>query len=83
MKIYLSLVLLFFITGCGVNTSDINEIEIINSQNGEKYVVNKDSQTTKNIINAINQKEKITSEDISSLVSFELLLHKKMKLMHI
>ncbi|MDD2494821.1 MAG: M23 family metallopeptidase [Tissierellia bacterium] len=76
-KIYLLLILLFFITGCGVNTSDINEIEIINSQNGEKYVVNKDSQTTKNIINAINQKEKITSEDISSLVSFELLLHKK------
>lgn len=75
-KLYLLILSLFLITGCGINTSDITEIEIINSQNNEKYIVYNDSQTAKTILNAINKKEEI-SENISSLVSFELFLNKK------
>jgi murein DD-endopeptidase MepM/ murein hydrolase activator NlpD len=75
-KLYLIILSLFLITGCGINTSDITEIEIINSQNNEKYIVNNDSQTARTILNAINKKEKI-NENISSLVSFELFLNKK------
>lgn len=58
-------------TSCGISTSDITEIEIINTANNEKNIVSNDSETAKNIVDAINKKED-ADENISDLFSYEI-----------
>jgi len=74
-KIIILILTILFIVGCGINTSKISEIEIVNPQNGERNIILKDSDAAKLIIAAINKKEK-TSDDISELFAFELYIKK-------
>lgn len=73
MKKIIFLIMTLFIVGCGINTSKISEIEIVNTENSEKSVVTNDNDTGKLVIEAINKKDK-TNEDISSLFSFEIYI---------
>lgn len=65
--------LLFFTVSCGISISDISEIEIVNSTNGEKNIIINDSDTAKNMVAAVNKKEKIDF-DISTLFAFEIYI---------
>ena len=72
LLIYLILILLL-ISACGIRTSNITEIEIVNLQNDEKNIISRDSNTAKLIVSALNKKEN-TTEDISSLLSYKIYL---------
>ncbi len=76
MKKYLLISLMLIpllISACGIRTSNITEIEIVNPQNDEKNIISKDSNTAKLIVSALNKKEN-TTEDISSLLSYKIYL---------
>lgn len=75
-KIYLMILLIItvFATSCSL-FEDISEIELINLENGEKTVLSGDSEHSKAIIKAVNNREK-TEEIISNLISYELMLKK-------
>lgn len=80
-KRYLFIFLIFSIltiVSCGINTSDITEIEIVNTTSGEKDSITSDSETAKDIIAAINKKEKADSE-IPPLFEFEIYVKKGTK----
>jgi len=78
IRFLLIIILILFIVSCGINTSDISEIEIVNTISGEKNNVTNDSETAKDIIKAINKKEKV-SFDTTSLFSYEIYVKQDSK----
>jgi len=80
-KGYLIIILIFSIitiVSCGINTADISEIEIVNTINGEKNTITNNTETAKDIIEAINKKEKINF-DTTSLFAYEIYIKKDSK----
>ena len=78
---YLYIILIFsiiFTVSCGINTSGISEIEIVNPTSGEKSIITNDSETSKAIVDAINKKEKINF-DISLLFAYEIYIKQDSK----
>lgn len=73
-KLLLTLIIFIILTGCAVKESDISKIEIVNTANGEKTVLDNSSQSFKTIINALNKKDK-TKENVSGF-SYELYFNK-------
>lgn len=72
------IILILTIVSCGINRSDISEIEIVNTTSGEKNTVINDSETAKDIIAAINKKQKVHI-DTSALFAFEIYVKKDSK----
>lgn len=62
------------ISSCSL-IDDVKEIEVINLSNGEKTVVEGESESGKYIISAVKSKEK-TSVDLSQMIAYELILNK-------
>lgn len=65
---------LFAVTSCSV-IDKVTEIELINLHTGEKTIIPGDSEHAKIILNAIKSKNK-TSENLSDMTSYEVLLKK-------
>lgn len=74
-KIIFLTLILAIATGCMMNISKISEIEIIDSQNGERNLIAKDSSTAQQIISAIKNKNK-NNDDVTSLYSYKLNIKK-------
>ncbi len=74
-KIIFLTLMLAIVTGCMMTISKISEIEIIDSQNGERNLIAKDSSTAQQIISAIKNKNK-NNDDVSSLYSYKLNIRK-------
>ncbi len=75
-KIIIIVILCVLFSGCSTFFSDVTEIEAVNLQNGVKIVLPKDSKDADIIIDAVNKKNK-TDEDITSLLSYEIILKKE------
>jgi len=75
-KIIIIVILCILFTGCSTVFSDVTEIEAVNLQNGVKIVIPKDSKDAEIILDAVNKKNK-TDENISSLLSYEIILKKE------
>jgi murein DD-endopeptidase MepM/ murein hydrolase activator NlpD len=74
-KLFIVAILLLFLTGCSIVLSDVDEIEAVNLQTGDNIQISKDSKEAEIILNALNKKEK-TDNNISSLLSYEVILKK-------
>ena len=76
-RIILSILLIFslFIGGCDLKTTNIVEIEVVNTANNEKFKIEGDSETAKSIINALNKVKK-TDVDVSSFFLYNLNVKK-------
>jgi len=75
-KIIIIVILCVLFSGCSTFFSNVTEIEAVNLQNGVKIVLPKDSKDADIIIDAVNKKNK-TDEDITSLLSYEIILKKE------
>lgn len=76
-KFYLLLTLMLISTvllGCSL-IEDVKEIEVINLSNGDKTVIEGESEIAKSIVSAVKSKEK-TNEDLSQMIAYELVLKK-------
>lgn len=74
-KILCILILSLLLTAC-TSFSDVIEIETVNLQNGENFIMDKDSQDANVILDAINKKDK-TNENVTSLPNYEIKLIKE------
>ncbi len=74
-KMFFIVVLSLLLTAC-TSFSDVKEIETVNLQNGENFILEKDSQDANIILDALIKKNK-TDEDVSSLPNYEIKLIKE------
>lgn len=62
--------------GCSVYSSDVVSIEVVNLKNGENSIIPINGEEAAMILNALHKKEK-TTENFSSLLTYEIKLNKK------
>ncbi|MBP1926245.1 murein DD-endopeptidase MepM/ murein hydrolase activator NlpD [Sedimentibacter acidaminivorans] len=74
----LLIISILFIVSCGINTSGITEVEIVNPTTGEKNTIMNNAETAKLIVSAVKKNEKVDL-DISKLPSFEIYINKDSK----
>ncbi len=78
-KIYILLIIsIFFIVSCGINTSGITEIEIVNPKTGEKNTIMNNTETAKLIVASVKKNEDVDL-DIAKLPLFEIYINKGSK----
>jgi len=74
----LIIISILFIVSCGINTSGITEIDIVNPTTGEKNTITNNTETAKMIVGAIKKNEKVDL-NISKLFSFEIYVNSNAK----
>nr|WP_312576764.1 M23 family metallopeptidase [Sedimentibacter sp.] len=74
----LLIISIIFLVSCGINTSGITEIEIVNPATGERNTVMNNTETAKVIEGAIKKNEKV-DVNISNLISFEIYVNSDSK----
>lgn len=76
MKKIILILLLFsalFAASCKLSLSNIDQIEAVNTVNNEKYVIEKDSEDAKSIMDALNKIEKVKT-DTTDFFPYEINL---------
>ncbi len=74
----LLIISILFIVSCGINTSGITDIEIVNPKTGEKNTIMSNTETAKLIVSAVKKNEKVES-DTAKLTPFEIYINKGSK----